>query len=95
MSITVIGILEVYADMVEILLMLQVFLAEDSEIEYFFCGVPSGYETDLLFCNDFVSLSLDSVYDDLQHVLTGMAAKADGSVVLAQLQVAFLWECDN
>ena len=24
-----------------------------------------------------------------------MADKADGSVVLAQLKVAFLWECDN
>ena len=24
-----------------------------------------------------------------------MADKADGSVVLAQLQVAFLWECNN
>ena len=24
-----------------------------------------------------------------------MADKADGSVVLAQMQVAFLWECDN
>ena len=24
-----------------------------------------------------------------------MADKADGSVVLAQLQIAFLWECDN
>ena len=24
-----------------------------------------------------------------------MADEADGSVVLAQLQVAFLWECDN
>ena len=24
-----------------------------------------------------------------------MADKADGSVVLAQLQVAFFWECDN
>ena len=30
------------------------------------------------------------VYD-----LTGMADEADGSVVLAQLQVAFLWECYN
>ena len=29
------GLLEVYEDMVEILLMLQVFLAEDPEIEYF------------------------------------------------------------
>ena len=29
--------LEVYGDMVEILLLLQVFLAEDPEIEYVFC----------------------------------------------------------
>ena len=32
------GLLEVYEDMVEILLMLQVFLAEDPEIEYLFLG---------------------------------------------------------
>ena len=30
------GLFEVYEDMVEILLMLQVFLAEDPEIEYLF-----------------------------------------------------------
>ena len=39
------GLLEVYEDMVEILLILQVFLAEDPEIEYLFCGPPSGSET--------------------------------------------------
>ena len=39
-------------DMVEILLMLQVFLAEDPEIEYLFCGAPAGSGTCLLFCND-------------------------------------------
>ena len=89
------ALLEVYEDMVEILLMLQVFLAEYPEIEYLFCGVPSGSETCLLFCNDFFCLWLESVYDDLQHDLSRMADKADGSVVLAQLQVAFLWECDN
>ena len=89
------GLLEVYEDMVEILLMLQVFLAEDPEIEYLFCGAPSGSETCLLFCNDLFCLRLESVQDDLQHDLTRMADKADGSVVLAQLQVAFLWECDN
>ena len=32
------GLLEVYEDKVEILLMLQVFLAENPEIEYLFCG---------------------------------------------------------
>ena len=31
----------------------------------------------------------------LQHDLTKMADIADGSVVLAQLQVAFFCECDN
>ena len=83
------GLLEVYEDMVEILLMLQVFLAEDPEIEYLFFGAPSGSETCLLFCSDLFCLWLESVYD-LQLDLTRMADKADGSVVLAQLQVAFL-----
>ena len=36
------GLLDVYWDMVEILL--QVFLAEDPEIEYLFCGAPPGSE---------------------------------------------------
>ena len=52
---------EVYEDMVEILLMLQVFLAEDPEIEYLFCGAPSGSETCLLFCNDLFCLWLEFV----------------------------------
>ena len=80
--------------MVEILLMLQVFLSEDPEIEYLFRGAPSGSETCLLVCNDLFCLWLESVYD-LQLDLTRMTDKADGSVILAQLQVAFLWECDN
>ena len=75
--------------------MLQVFLAEDSEIEYLFCGVPSGSETCLLFCNYLFCLWLESVEDDLQHDLTRMADKADDSIVLAQLQVAFLWESND
>ena len=85
-------LLEVHEDMVEILLMLQVFLAEDPEIKYLFFGAPFGSEICLLFCNDLFCLWLESVYD-LQLDLTRMADKADGSVVLAQLQVAFLWEC--
>ena len=44
------GLLEVYEDMIENLLMLQVFLAENPETEYLFCGAPSGSETSLLFC---------------------------------------------
>ena len=83
------GLLEDYEDIVEILLMLQVFLAEDPEIEYLFCGAPSGSETCLLFCNDLFCLWLESVKDDLQHDLIRMADEADGSVVLAQLKLPF------
>ena len=36
-----------------------------------------------------------SLFSDFQHDLTRLADKADGSVVLVQLQVGFLWECDN
>ena len=50
-----------YEDMVEFLLMLQVFLAEDPEIEYLFCGAPFGSETCLLFCNDLFCLWPESV----------------------------------
>ena len=61
MSYLVKGLLEVYEDMVEILLMMQLFLAEDHEVEYLFCGAPSGSETCLLFCNDLFCLWLESV----------------------------------
>ena len=54
-------IYEDYEDMEEILLMLQVFLAEDPEIEYLFCGAPSGSETCLLVCNDLFCFQLESV----------------------------------
>ena len=65
------GFLEVCEDMVEILLMLQVFLTEDPEIEYLFCDAPSGSEACLLFCIDLFCLT--------------RMADADGSVVLAEL----------
>ena len=47
-------LLEVYEDLVEILLMLQLFLAEDPEIEYLFYGAPSGSET---YCSSAMTSS--------------------------------------
>ena len=35
------GLLEVYEDMVEVLLVLEIFLKEDSWIEDLLCGAPS------------------------------------------------------
>ena len=93
MSYPVKGLLEVYEDKVEILLMLQVFLAQDPEIEYLFCGAPSGSETCLLFCNDLFCLWWSLFRMIFNMTLTRMADKAD--VVLVQLQVAFHWESDN
>ena len=43
------GLLGVYEDIVEILLMLRVFLAEDSEIEYLFFGSSSSVTSLLLY----------------------------------------------
>ena len=59
------GLVEVCEDMVEILLMIQIFLKEDPEIEYLFCGAPSRSETTLLICNDLFCLLLATVQDDL------------------------------
>ena len=88
------GLLEVYEDMVEILLMLQVFLAEDPEIEYLFCGATSGSETCLIFA--WSSAMISSAYSwSLFRIIFNMTLLGWLSVVLAQLQVAFLWECDN
>ena len=55
------GLLEIYEDIVEILLMLQVFLAEDPEIEYLFFDAPFRCETSLLFYNGLFRLWLESV----------------------------------
>ena len=76
MTYPVTGLLGLYEDMVEILLMLQVFLAEDPDIECLFIGAPSRSETRLLFSNYLFCSWLGSVYDYLQHDLTSMADKA-------------------
>ena len=58
-------LLAIYEDMVEILLVLKLFLEEDPEMVCLFCDAPFRSEISLLFCNEFFSLWLESVYDDL------------------------------
>ena len=41
MPIPVEGLLEVYEDMVEVLLMLEIFITENAQVENLFCGAPS------------------------------------------------------
>ena len=78
------GLPEVYEDMVEVLLVLEIFLTEDSWVEDLLCGAPSCSEACLFLSND-LCLWLQSVQCDLQHDFAWVTAKADCSVVLALL----------
>ena len=86
------GFSEINEDMVQILLMLAVLFTQDSNVEDLFCGASSGSEPSLSFNNYFFSLRFKPkpIQDDFQHDFARMTDEADSSVVLAQLQVAFL-----
>ena len=55
------GLVEVCEDMVEVLLVLEIFLTEDFEVEDLLCGAPSCSEACLFFSNDLLRLRLQSV----------------------------------
>ena len=88
-------LLEVYEDMVHVLLMLEILLTEDSSIKDLLCGAPSFSEACLFFSDDLLCLWFQSVQYDLQHDFAWVANEADRSVALALLQVAFLGNCDD
>ena len=89
------NLLEVYEDMVEDLLVLEIFLTEDSNVEDMLCGAPSCFEACLFFSDDLLRLWLQSIQYDLQHDFVRVIEEAYCSVVLALLQVAFLGKCDD
>ena len=55
------NLLEVNEDMVEVLLVLEIYLIEDSYVEDLLCGAPSCFEACLFFCKDLFCLWLQSV----------------------------------
>ena len=61
------GLLEVYEDMVDVLLVLEIFFTGDSKVEDLLCGAPSCSEACLFFSDD-LRLWLQSVQYDLQHL---------------------------
>ena len=79
------GLLEIYEDMIQTLLMLKVFLANDSKVEGLFTGAPSCSKTRLFFSDDLFCLRFESVEHDLQHDFARVADEADCSVILAHL----------
>ena len=89
------GLLEVYEDMVEVLLVLDIFLTQYAQVEDLLCGTPSCSEACLFFGDDLLRLWLQSVQYDLQHDYAWVTDEADNSVVLALLQVPFLGKCDD
>ena len=86
---------EINEDMVQILLMLEVLLIQDSKVEGLFCGASSGSEPCLFFSNYFFSLGFKPNQDVFQHDFARMTDEADSSVVLEELQVALFRECNN
>ena len=54
------GLLEVYEDMVEVLLVMEIFLTEDSHVEDLLCGAPSCSEAYLFFGDDLLHLRFQS-----------------------------------
>ena len=81
--------------MVQILLMLEMLVTQDSKVEDHFCGASSGSEPSLFFSNYFFSLGFEPIQEDFQHDFARMIDEADSSVVLAELQVALFRECNN
>ena len=81
--------------MLEVLLMLEIFLTEDSSVKDLLCGAPSCSEACLFLSDDLLRLLLQSVRYDLQHDFPWVTDEADQSVVLALLQVAFLGMCND
>ena len=88
-------LLEVYEDMVEVLLVLEIFLTQNAQVEDLLCDTPFCSGACLFFSDDLLCLWLQSVQYDLQHGFAWVTDEAYCSVVLALLQVAFLGKCDD
>ena len=86
------GFSDVYENMVEVLLVLEIFLTKDSYVEDLLCGAPACSEACLFFSNYLLRLWLQY---DTHHDFAWVTDEADRSVVLALQQVAFLGKRDD
>ena len=77
------------------MLILEIFLTEDSYVQDLLCGTPSCSEACLFFSNDLHRLRFQSAQHDLQDDFAWVTDEDDRSVVLALPQVAFLEKCDD
>ena len=85
---------EISEDRVQILLMLEVLLTQDSEVEDLFRGASSGCEPSPVFGNYLLKSGFKPIQDAFS-MTARMFDEADSSAVLAELQVALFRERNN
>ena len=76
-------LLEVNEDVIEVLLVLEVLLAQYPKVEDLLCFAASWSEACLFLSDDLFRLRLQSVQQDFQHNFARVADEADGTIVLA------------
>ena len=76
-------LLEVNEDVIEVLLVLGVLLAQYPKVEDLLCCAASWSEGCLFLSDDLFRLRLQSVQQDFQHNFARVADEADGTIVLA------------
>ena len=76
-------LLEVNEDVIEVLLVLEVLLAQYSKVEDLLCCAASWSEACLLLSDDLFRLRLQLVQQVFQHNFARVADEADGTIVLA------------
>ena len=76
-------LLEVHKDVVEVLLVLEVLLAQYPKVEDLLCCAASWSEACLFFSDDLFRLRLQLVQQDFQHSFARVADEGDGTIVLA------------
>ena len=84
------SLLEIDEVVVEVLLVFDVLLYEETAVEDLLDSASLCSKARLLFCQQFFRLRLQSLQYDLEQDLAGVAYQAYGAVVLAFPGVAFL-----
>ncbi len=76
-------LLEVHEDAVEVLLVLEVLLAQYPKVEDLLCCAAAWSEACLFLSDDLFRLRLLSVQQVLQHTFARVVDETDGTIVLA------------
>ena len=76
-------LLEVNEDVIGVLLVLEVLLAQCPKVEDLLRCAASWSEASLFLGNDLLRLRLQSVQQDFQHNFARLADEADGTIILA------------